>query len=35
MDRPGERRTVVTVTVTRARAVDMRVPGTVGLSLRR
>ena len=27
MDRPGEHRTVVTINVTRARAVDMRVPG--------
>lgn len=35
MDRPGEHRTVVTVKVTRVRAVDMRVPGTVGSSLNR
>jgi hypothetical protein len=35
MDRPGEHRTVVTVSLTRVRAVDMRVPGTVGSSLRR
>jgi hypothetical protein len=33
MDRPGERRTKVTVTLTRARAVDMREPGTVGAAL--
>lgn len=30
MDRPGERRTKVTVNLTRVRAVDMRVPGSVG-----
>jgi PPOX class probable F420-dependent enzyme len=35
MDRPSEHRTVVTVSVTRVRAVDMRVPGTVGSSLTR
>ena len=35
MDRPGEHRTVVTVRLTRVRAVDMRVPGTVGSSLNR
>ena len=35
MDRPGEHRTVVTVSLTRVRAVDMRLPGTVGSSLRR
>lgn len=35
MDRPGEHRTVVTVSVTRVRAVDMRLPGTVGSSLTR
>jgi PPOX class probable F420-dependent enzyme len=35
MDQPGEHRTVVTVSVTRVRAVDMRVPGTVGSSLNR
>jgi PPOX class probable F420-dependent enzyme len=35
MDRPGEDRTVVTVIVTRVRAVDMRVPGTAGSSLNR
>jgi PPOX class probable F420-dependent enzyme len=35
MDSPGERRTVVTIAVTRARAVDMRQPGTVGSSLKR
>ena len=33
MDRPGERRTKVTVTLTRARAVDMREPGAVGAAL--
>jgi PPOX class probable F420-dependent enzyme len=33
MDRPGERRTVVTIELTRARAVDMREPGTVGAAL--
>lgn len=33
MDRPGERRTKVTITLTRARAVDMREPGTVGAAL--
>jgi hypothetical protein len=35
MDRPGELRTVVTVSLTRVRAVDMRAPGTVGSSLNR
>lgn len=35
MDQPGEHRTVVTVSLTRVRAVDMRVPGTVGSSLNR
>jgi len=35
MDRPGEQRTVVTVNLTRVRAVDMREPGTVGSSLNR
>jgi hypothetical protein len=35
MDRPRERRTVVTINLTRARAVDMRQPGTVGSSLNR
>lgn len=35
MDRPGERRTVVTIDVTRVRAVDMRRPGEVGSSLKR
>jgi PPOX class probable F420-dependent enzyme len=35
MDRPGEHRTVVTVSLTRVRAVDMRVPGTAGSSLNR
>ena len=35
MDRPGERRTVVTINVTRVRAVDMRRPGEVGSSLKR
>jgi PPOX class probable F420-dependent enzyme len=35
MDHPGERRTVVTITPTRVRAVDMRQPGTVGSSLNR
>lgn len=35
MDRPGEHRTVVTITMTRVRAVDMREPGTVGSSLNR
>jgi len=35
MDRPGERRTVVTINLTRVRAVDMRQPGTVGASLKR
>jgi hypothetical protein len=34
MDRPGEHRTVVTVRLTRVRAVDMREPGTVGSSLK-
>ena len=33
MDRPGERRTKVTITLTRARAVDMRESGTVGAAL--
>jgi hypothetical protein len=35
MDQSGEHRTVVTVSLTRVRAVDMRVPGTVGSSLNR
>ena len=35
MDRPGEHRTVVTVTLTRVRAVDMREPDTIGSSLNR
>ena len=35
MDRPGERRTMVKITLTRVRAVDMRKPGTVGSSLNR
>lgn len=35
MDQAGEQRTVVTVSLTRVRAVDMRVPGTVGSSLNR
>jgi PPOX class probable F420-dependent enzyme len=35
MDRPGERRTVVTINLTRVRAVDMRQPGSVGSSLKR
>jgi hypothetical protein len=35
MDQPGEHRTVVTVSLTRVRAVDMRVPGAVGSSLNR
>jgi PPOX class probable F420-dependent enzyme len=34
MDRPGERRTVVSINLTRVRAVDMRQPGTVGSSLK-
>ena len=33
MDRPGERRTVVTIVVDRVRAVDMRQPGEVGSAL--
>lgn len=33
MDRPGERRCVVTITVDRVRAVDMRSPGEVGSAL--
>jgi len=33
MDRPGERRTRVTITLNRVRAVDMRQPGTVGAAL--
>jgi len=32
-DRPGERRTVVTVNLTRVRAVDMRQSGAVGSRL--
>lgn len=35
MDRPGERRTVVTIKLTRVRAVDMRQPDSVGTSLKR
>ena len=35
MDRPGERRTVVTIKLTRVRAVDMRQPDSVGTSLNR
>lgn len=35
MDRPGERRTVVTIKLTRVRAVDMRQPDSVGTSLTR
>jgi PPOX class probable F420-dependent enzyme len=35
MDRPGERRTVVTIKLTRVRAVDMRQPDSVGASLKR
>lgn len=35
MDRPGEHRTMVTITLTRARAVDMSKAGTVGSSLNR
>lgn len=35
MDQPGEHRTVVTVSLNRVRAVDMRKPGTVGSSLNR
>lgn len=35
MDQPGEHRTVVTVSLTRVRAVDMRVPGAVRSSLNR
>jgi PPOX class probable F420-dependent enzyme len=35
MDREGERRTVVTITPTRVRAVDMHRPGEVGSSLER
>jgi PPOX class probable F420-dependent enzyme len=35
MDRPGERRTFVTINLTRVRAVDMRQPGSVGSSLKR
>jgi hypothetical protein len=35
MDRPGEHRTMVKITLTRVRAVDMRQPGTVGSSLNR
>ncbi len=35
MDRPGERRTVVTINPIRVRAVDMRRPSEVGSSLKR
>jgi hypothetical protein len=35
MDRPGERHTVVTIKLTRVRAVDMRQPDSVGTSLKR
>ena len=34
MDRPGEQRTVVTIKLTRVRAVDMRQPDSVGSSLK-
>lgn len=33
MDRPGEHRLVVTINLTRVRAVDMRQPGSVGSSV--
>lgn len=33
MDRPGERRNVVTIAIDRVRAVDMRQPGEVGSAL--
>ena len=34
MDRPGESRAVVTIKLTRVRAVDMRQPGSTGASLK-
>jgi PPOX class probable F420-dependent enzyme len=34
MDRPGESRAVVTIKLTRVRAVDMRQPGSIGASLK-
>ncbi len=35
MDRDGERRTVVTINLTRVRAVDMREPDSVGSTVSR